>query len=532
MQNNKKSNKIRLQITFSSLIFGLVLLAFFYVSINYPSEYIVVAVTAVLLMICLYIVVNSIFSLRALKEERQEEQYDSIFKSEKASYLMLKKYFEQIDSKIDELKITSKIPTEEIINTQKGIAKVVINRNRENADAIMGSNDQLIDKMEAFEEKLQTNNGSLIESQKAVIAENIKELADRQHELLKSIKDMEIRLNQAIVSNPIQVTANVEVPQQQVAVPLQTVASASTEPQAISTQTVAPVSRESQEIPMTEEVLDDADIKASTVESVVTATAEEVAEAAVVSEAESVISEVAAAPKGEEVVAETTVAPEVGDETEAAITSEIEPIVTETTEEPIKVAVEEPAEILTAESVASETIASAEELVVFETAAPAVESVVSETATIPVEEPVVSETEAIPETETTASEVAAAESEAKTEPTTVEVATTEAIEESSPISAPTQESTPMPTPVDDNPNRQLTPEEIAAMFAGMSGAAADESETSTPNQPEPVPEESTPTQPEPVSETTAPTLPPASTNDDPNRQLSPDEIAALIANMQ
>ena len=48
-------------------------------------------------------VISGFFSLNALKEDRREEQYDSIFKSEKASYLMLRKYFYEIEEKIEML---------------------------------------------------------------------------------------------------------------------------------------------------------------------------------------------------------------------------------------------------------------------------------------------------------------------------------------------------------------------------------------------------------------------------------------------
>lgn len=48
-------------------------------------------------------VISGFFSLNALKEDRREEQYDSIFKSEKASYLMLRKYFDEIEEKIEML---------------------------------------------------------------------------------------------------------------------------------------------------------------------------------------------------------------------------------------------------------------------------------------------------------------------------------------------------------------------------------------------------------------------------------------------
>ena len=48
-------------------------------------------------------VISGFFSLNALKEDRREEQYDSIFKSEKESYLMLRKYFDEIEEKIEML---------------------------------------------------------------------------------------------------------------------------------------------------------------------------------------------------------------------------------------------------------------------------------------------------------------------------------------------------------------------------------------------------------------------------------------------
>ena len=66
------------------------------------------------------------------------------------------------------------------------------------------------------------------------------------------------------------------------------------------------------------------------------------------------------------------------------------------------------------------------------------------------------------------------------------------------------------TPVSDDPNKQLSPDEIAALFAQAAPAPKAEEPA-----PEPVAE------PEPVAVTPV--------SDDPNKQLSPDEIAALFA---
>ena len=211
---DKKQKKAKIQVIFLILISTLVILADFYAIINYPKEYMLIAAITVIFMICLWGVISGFFSLSALKEDRREEQYDSIFKSEKASYLMLRKYFDEIEGKIEILQKESKIPTEDIINAQKGIAKVVINRNKENADAIMNSNEQLMETFEHLENKLKESNDFIIESQKNVIYDNLKDIMEKQQVLSDSIKDMEIRLSQAITANPIQFTANVEMSKQ------------------------------------------------------------------------------------------------------------------------------------------------------------------------------------------------------------------------------------------------------------------------------------------------------------------------------
>ena len=70
-------------------------------------------------------------------------------------------------------------------------------------------------------------------------------------------------------------------------------------------------------------------------------------------------------------------------------------------------------------------------------------------------------------------------------------------------------------PVVDDPNRAMTPDEIAALIASVNGGSSEAKE-----EPAPIPEP----EPEPTP-VTAPVV------DDPNRAMTPDEIAALIASM-
>ena len=449
---DKKQKKTMLQLMFMILIFTVVLLTDFYAIINYPEEYILIAVITVILLIYLWGVVNGFLTLRTLKEERREEQYDSIFKSEKASYLMLKKYFEEIEEKIDILQEASKVPTEAIIGAQKGIAKVVINRNKENADAIMGSNEQLLDAVERFEARLKESDEFIIENQKNVLYENLKEIMDRQQTLSDSIKDMETRLSQVIAANPVQFTANVEMPKTITAMP------------SVSEAASQPVT--AQNSPIKHEVVDD---------FIVPAVDEPVDMAAAV--------EPAAEP-----IAEPTIAP-VAEQVNTAAEPVTEPIMEQ---KPV-------------ETTASKPESASEPEPVVEPA-PATEETVADTAN------------SDPNRQLSADEIAALfaganagagepESASKPEPVVEPAPATEE------AAADTANS---------DPNRQLSADEIAALFAGANAGAG---EPESAGEPEPASE---PEQVEPPASAPEPENAPVVDLNNTNRNLTPDEIAALF----
>ena len=423
---DKKQKKAKIQVIFLILISTLVLLADFYAIINYPKEYMLIAAITVIFMICLWGVISGFFSLSAIKEDRREEQYDSIFKSEKASYLMLRKYFDEIEEKIEILQKESKIPTEDIINAQKGIAKVVINRNKENADAIMNSNEQLMETFEQLENKLKESNDFIIESQKNVIYDNLKDIMEKQQVLSDSIKDMEIRLSHAITANPIQFTANVEMPKQ-----------TNDAPQSAPAMEAIP-----EPIPVNEP--------------------EPVVEIPHVPEPEPV-SEIPHVP--EPVVEPSPAAEAVADTTNS-----------------------DPNRQLSADEIAA-LFASANAGATEPESKPA-EKVITEPVT---------ETPHVPEPEPVVEPGPAAEAVADT--------------------------------TDSDPNRQLSADEIAALFASANaGATEPESEPAEEVITEPVTEAPQAPEPEPVSEP-EPVKSPVVDLNNTNRNLTPDEIAALFSSM-
>ena len=424
---DKKQKKAKIQVIFLILISTLVILADFYAIINYPKEYMLIAAITVIFMTCLWGVISGFFSLSAIKEDRREEQYDSIFKSEKASYLMLRKYFDEIEEKIEILQKESKIPTEDIINAQKGIAKVVINRNKENADAIMNSNEQLMETFEQLENKLKESNDFIIESQKNVIYDNLKDIMEKQQVLSDSIKDMEIRLSHAITANPIQFTANVEMPKQ-----------TNDAPQSAPAMEAIP-----EPIPVNEP--------------------EPVVEIPHVPEPEPV-SEIPHVP--EPVVEPSPAAEAVADTTNSDPNRQLS-------------ADEIAALFASANAGATEPESKPAEKVITEP--------VTETPHVPEPEPVV--------------ELGPAAEEAVADTT------------------------------DSDPNRQLSADEIAALFASANaGATEPESEPAEEVITEPVTEAPQAPEPEPVSEP-EPVKSPVVDLNNTNRNLTPDEIAALFSSM-
>lgn len=204
----KKDTKARMQIIFGALILALFFSVELYMMINYSEKYLIIAGIALIELIFLYVIIQGIFALKDEKEIRNEERYDNVFKSEKASYLMLKKYFEEFEDKLNYLEKASKIPTEEIINAQKGIAKVIMNRNREGSEAMISTTEQITEQLtevqkqsEALQSLLASCKDEIIVSQKAVGDSSEKSVQMQIQDLVVQMKDMELRLNTALSQN-------------------------------------------------------------------------------------------------------------------------------------------------------------------------------------------------------------------------------------------------------------------------------------------------------------------------------------------
>lgn len=457
-----KDSKARMQMIFGILLFAFIFMAELYAIVNFPKMFIVLAVLAAADLICLYVAIRGVISVYETKYARREEQYESIFKSEKASYLMLKKYFEEISVKLAYMEEASKIPTEEIVNAQKGIAKVIIKRSHENTDALMNSYEQLLDRFDTFQKGMDgfgTVAGAYKDEILSACKDEIssvqkdgkeqehsqdKEIAAKLQEIIIAMKDMELRLNQTIMNSQ-----KVVVSQPQVSVPVAT----PVEPQ----------------------------------------------------------------PAPQNHVEETPVEPEISPEPEESMEPEpeISPDLEESMEPEPEISPEPE------ESMEPESEISPEPEESMEPDPEILPDIPEEESFEPEEEPpVMAADEIIPPDP----EESIEEAEELVEPDPIPEDAI--VEEANDENLPEEELSPMPDLSD--PNRAMSPDEIAALFANMGNddnadkAGEPVEETVEPEDiPEPIEE------PEAVKEAPLQPEEPA----DPNKALSPDEIAALFASM-
>ena len=185
-RNREKRNS---RIILNIIILALLLLVEVYLMINFPRIYILLAVVGAASLFLIFRIANSLFKIQEEREEKREKEFESIFKSEKASYILLRKNFADLAEMLYLLKGDSGLPLEDLISAQKSIAKVTINKNKENSKAVLNSTEELKSYLLEMSEKF------------AEIQNVVKENVDNVGELVKNEVqsknlDIIVRLNE------------------------------------------------------------------------------------------------------------------------------------------------------------------------------------------------------------------------------------------------------------------------------------------------------------------------------------------------
>ena len=197
----KKKGMAKVRIVFSSMLLFILFLAEIYLMLNSSAYFEGLVTVTVLLIAVLYILVTSVIQVNYEKEQKIFDEFDDIYNSEKAAYMLMRKNFEEINERLAYLEDNTKTPTEEIIAAQKAIAKVNISRNKENTDAIMNSNDKLLERFLSFEDLITTNSDKFAEQQKLIIDQANKEILIKQQEAISKLKELELSIKNQILQS-------------------------------------------------------------------------------------------------------------------------------------------------------------------------------------------------------------------------------------------------------------------------------------------------------------------------------------------
>lgn len=436
-KTNEKDSSLN-TILFSSLVITFLLLVELFLMIVMPEMLPAIAVVGVVIVGCAYIDMSTLVKRLRKKDQEQEEQYQSILKSEKAAYLLIRKYFDEIEEQLTLMEDKFAEPFQEVIAAQKATAKVTINRSKENADALMNSNDKMLELIFSLEGKIDETTQVISASLQDESNDQSAELLQKQSEMSNQLRELELSLKNEILQavNKLSSVSPQMMPlQQPVSMPVN---------EGLGSESL--------------ESLDDVGGLGDLPDFMPLDAVENMK----MPEPESALDEEQEEP---------TLAPieKMAEEPEA-ITEDLPPMPD----------LSDPNKVMSPDEIDSLL------------------------ANMSVEASVV------------------ADEAAGTEPEPMP----EVVEEPEPIPEPVKDSE-VPMPDLSDPNKMMSPDDISALLASM--AADTQSAASLPDVEESVEEEPEPVL-EPISEPEE-EKPPMPDMSDPNRQMSPDEIAALFANL-
>ena len=501
-ENTKKTQreiaKDKVQIVLAGLAVAVLVIMELYIMINFKSNFIAMAIGILLMIVALFFLISALMDVSLKTKDIEQEKYEEIYNAQKASYLVIKKSFDEMEERLRNIEENSSLPAEDIINAQKAVAKVTITRSKENTDALMNSNDELINQIFSIRDKLESSNSELLEKQQAALKATNDELQQKIAALTAQISNIEGKLQNGIqvatipvVQMPIQEPVSAPITETELQPIMEEVA-----PESIIEE---PIIETAEEPAIGESITENA---SEVLEEEITNEESSVEEMPIMEEipSEEVVMEEAIPAIEPESVPEEVIAEEEAESLTEESTEETESAIDEVLEEPVDdlgldldnavseesevddlgldldAQVEEEAPEQALEEVTEEIVddlgidldsAVEDEVGVEVEPEPMPEEPVAETELEPIAEEPVVETEPEPIAEEplveAESEPVVEEPVEEAEPETVEAEPEVAAEE------PAQESTPIPDVGVDlsDPNRVMSAEEIEKLFASI-----------------------------------------------------------------
>ena len=195
----KKKDASLTVVLFSALALVLCMMLGIYLMIFMPEMLPAIAVAGLAALGCTYLCVATLVKRVEKKEAEQQEQYASILKSEKASYLLIRKYFDEISEQLSLMEDRLAGPFQEVIAAQKATAKVTISRNKENADALMNSNDKLLEQFFQMESRLDEISEAMSSGTEDKNEELLRRQIEMTNQLSGQLREAELELKNEIL---------------------------------------------------------------------------------------------------------------------------------------------------------------------------------------------------------------------------------------------------------------------------------------------------------------------------------------------
>ncbi len=238
-QDNKeiaeKRNGQVVKISIVSLLAAALFMIELYEIITDPANMVVIGALGAFLLVSVFVDVLFIGKLIEQRAKEQEEAFENVYRSEKASYLLMRKYFDQMDQRMESLGDLSNLPYKELIAAQKALAKAQINRGKQNTNALLISNDRMMQKLSNMQNDIASiltntsmqentmmempvpeSNLGLSEQDKEIFLQGNRDVLEHQQEILRNIKELEVSLRKEILESADKVAS---IKSQQISVP-------------------------------------------------------------------------------------------------------------------------------------------------------------------------------------------------------------------------------------------------------------------------------------------------------------------------
>ena len=192
----KKPANTRLKMTIGILFLVVLSIVELYLMMNYADSYLFLGLVGLAILCFVYWTMDLSFKARREQESDLEKGFESLYKAQKVSYITLKQGLVKLEELLDELGEELSFPLEEVLSAQKAVGRVTIQKNKENFDVVVASNEKLIEHLESFEQKFVEISGQIEMINAAAAAPLAEQPQNKQEEILSSLARIEDMLKE------------------------------------------------------------------------------------------------------------------------------------------------------------------------------------------------------------------------------------------------------------------------------------------------------------------------------------------------